>query len=62
MDNNLPNKNPYANPDGTPMKGKWKEFFAWGRQQHLKELDKLPPEEREKRLRDEAEAAKHQNF
>jgi hypothetical protein len=43
-------KNPFANPDGSPVEGKEFEFFDWAREQELKRRALLSKEE-QSRLR-----------
>jgi hypothetical protein len=40
------NKNPYANPDGSPIDGKEPEFFEWEKNKDKERLDKLPEGEK----------------
>ncbi len=44
-------KNPYANPDGSPIDGNEPEFFAWEKDQAEKRLNAMSPEEREKAIK-----------
>jgi len=46
-------KNPFANEDGSPIDGEEPDFFEWEKQRAIKELDKLPPEEKEKAIESE---------
>lgn len=39
-------KNPYANPDGSPIDGKEPEFFEWEKNKDKERLNKLSPEEK----------------
>jgi len=38
-------KNPFANPDGSPMNDKLKEFIEWEEAHREEMLKKLPPDE-----------------
>jgi len=42
----MKDKNPYLEPDGTPIEGKEPEAFAWGRAYELKRRESLPEAER----------------
>lgn len=47
--------NPYANKDGSPIKGKEFEFFDWAITADEERIAKLPPDQQKK----EREAARH---
>lgn len=55
-------KNPYANSDGTPIKGKEFEFLDWAIEQDKKRISKLSPKDQKEeqktanRLRDKMES------
>lgn len=40
-------KNPYANPDGSPIDGKEPEFFEWEKNKDKDRLDKLPDDQKQ---------------
>lgn len=42
-------KNPYANPDGSPKDDQMKEFWEWEEKQTEKHLEALSPEERKEK-------------
>lgn len=46
--NNLPEKNPYADKNNNPIKGKEILFFQWAEKEHNQHLKTLGPEERKK--------------
>lgn len=43
--------NPFANPDGSPKKGKEPEFFAWVKNWAERRLKNMSPEERDKAIK-----------